>query len=120
MKKDKQKVLDEVWTEDRVRSFLDSKSYDGTDENFHMLLKAYQSMRASDFELFVQFFGEENRDVNARGKDGRVDVRGEAAADTTTRHEDVRRSERSDAPAAPRVIPRVSSPACHRPRVIPP
>ena len=72
MKKDKQKVLDEVWTEDRVRSFLDSKSYDGTDENFHMLLKAYQSMRASDFELFVGFFLEQGRDVNATDKAGRT------------------------------------------------
>ncbi len=72
MKKDKQKVLDEVWTEDRVRSFLDSKSYDGTDENFHMLLKAYQSMRASDFELFVGFFVEQGRDLNAADKSGRT------------------------------------------------
>jgi len=74
MKKDKQKVLDEVWTEDRVRSFLDSKSYDGTDENFHMLLKAYQSMRASDFELFVGFFLEQGRDLNATDKSGRTVV----------------------------------------------
>ena len=72
MKKDKQKVLDEVWTEDRVRSFLDSKSYDGTDENFHMLLKAYQSMRASDFELFVGFFLAQNRDLHATDKSGRT------------------------------------------------
>ena len=72
MKKDKQKVLDEVWTEDRVRSFLDSKSYDGTDENFHMLLKAYQSMRASDFELFVGFFVEQERDLDATDKAGRT------------------------------------------------
>ncbi len=71
MRKDKEKVLDEVWTEDRVRSFLDIKSYDGTDEDFHMLLKAYQSMRASDFELFLQFFYEQGRNINARGPDGR-------------------------------------------------
>jgi len=72
MRKDKEKVLDEVWTEDRVRSFLDVKSYDGTDEDFHMLLKAYQSMRASDFELFVGFFCEQGRDLNATGRDGRT------------------------------------------------
>lgn len=72
MKKDKEKVLDEVWTEDHVRSFLNAKSYDGTDENFHMLLKAYQSMRASDFELFIGFFVEQNRDLNATDKSGRT------------------------------------------------
>jgi ankyrin repeat protein len=72
MKKDKEKVLDEVWTEDHVRSFLDVRPHDGSDENFHMLLKAYQSMRADDFELFVSFFREQDRNVNATGKDGRT------------------------------------------------
>ena len=71
MKKDKQKVLDDVWTEEHVKSFLNVRPHDGGNEDFHMLLKAYQSMRASDFELFVGFFGEQNRDVNARGLDGR-------------------------------------------------
>ena len=71
MRKDKEKVLDEVWTEDHVRSFLDVRSHDGSDDDFHMLLKAYQSMRASDFELFVQFFREQDRNVNATGLDGR-------------------------------------------------
>ncbi len=71
MRKDKEKVLDEVWTEDHIRTFLTVRSHDGTDDDFHMLLKAYQSMRAEDFALFVQFFGEEQRNVNARGRDGR-------------------------------------------------
>ncbi|HDY82374.1 MAG TPA: hypothetical protein ENH48_05395 [Halieaceae bacterium] len=72
MRKDKEKVLDEVWTEDHVKSFLDVRPHDGWDENFYMLLKAYRSMRASDFELFVGVFCGENRDVNATGKDGRT------------------------------------------------
>ncbi len=71
MRKDKEKVLDEVWTEDHVKSFLGVRPHDGGDEDFHMLLKSYQSMRASDFELFVEFFQGENRNVNATGKDGR-------------------------------------------------
>jgi hypothetical protein len=71
VRKDKEKVLDEVWTEDHVRSFLRVRPHDGSDENFHMLLKAYQSMRAEDFELFVGFFTAEQRDVNATGRDGR-------------------------------------------------
>lgn len=72
MKKDKKQVIDEVWTEDHVRSFLNVRSYDGTDDNFHMLLKAYQSMRVSDFELFVGFFLEEGRDLNATDRQGRT------------------------------------------------
>jgi hypothetical protein len=71
VKKDKQKVLDEVWTEDHVRSFLDVRSHDGSDDDFHMLLKAYQSMRVSDFGLFVSFFLEQGRNINATGRDGR-------------------------------------------------
>ena len=71
MRKDKEKVLDEVWTEDRVKSFLEIRSHDGTDHDFHMLHKAYQSMRASDFELFVAFFLQENRKLGACGSDGR-------------------------------------------------
>ena len=67
MRKDKEKVLDEVWTEDHVRSFLNVRSHDNTAEDFHMLLKAYQSMRAEDFELFVGFFLADKRDINATG-----------------------------------------------------
>ena len=72
MRKDKETVVDEVWTEAHVRSFLNVRSHDGTSEDFHMLLKAYQSMRASDFELFVGFFRGEGRDINATGRDGRT------------------------------------------------
>lgn len=72
MRKDKAKVIDEVWTEDHVRSFLDARPYDGSDANFHMLHKAYQNMRASDFELFVSFFCEAGRDLNATDAEGRT------------------------------------------------
>lgn len=71
MRKDKEKVLDEVWTEDHIKSFLAVRPHDHSDEDFHMLHKAYQSMRASDFELFVQFFQGESRNINAQGPDGR-------------------------------------------------
>lgn len=71
MKKDKVKVLDEVWTPEHVKSFLSVRPHDNTDEDFHMLLKAYQSMRPEDFALFVEFFGGENRQINAAGIDGR-------------------------------------------------
>ncbi|MBT4521804.1 MAG: hypothetical protein HOC23_17535 [Halieaceae bacterium] len=71
MKKDKQKVLDDVWTEAHIKSFLAIKPHDGTNEDFHMLLKAYQSMRVDDFEQFVVFFGDQNRSINATGLDGR-------------------------------------------------
>lgn len=71
-KKDKAKVLDEVWTEDRVRSFLELQTAAGVDPDFHTLLKAYQSMRASDFELFVGFFQRAKRDINAKNPAGQT------------------------------------------------
>jgi hypothetical protein len=71
MKKDKAKVIDDVWTEDHIRSFLSARPHDNSDQNFHMLLKSYQSMRAEDFKLFVDFFCAEDRPLNATGLDGR-------------------------------------------------
>ncbi|MFK8021060.1 MAG: PA4642 family protein [Pseudomonadales bacterium] len=72
MRKDKEKVLDEVWTEDRVRSFLNYSPTAGTDADFHVLLKAYQSMRPSDFEIFLRFFLAEERNINAANPDGQT------------------------------------------------
>ena len=72
MRKDKEKVLDEVWTEERVRSFLDVRSYDDVEEDFHMLLKAYQSMRAEDFAKFVKLFVEDGRSLDSTDPRGRT------------------------------------------------
>ncbi len=72
MKKDKAKVLDEVWTEDHIKSFLSIRPHDNSDEDFHMLLKAYQSMREEDFAVFVEFFKGENRNIDASGPNGRT------------------------------------------------
>jgi hypothetical protein len=72
MRKDKEKVLDEVWTEDRVKSFLEVRSHDDVEEDFHMLLKAYQSMRAEDFEKFVDFFVAEGRNLDSTDPTGRT------------------------------------------------
>ena len=70
VKKDKLIVTDEVWTEDRVKDCLAVEPLEGVNADFHMLQKAYQSMRADDFEIFVGFFLTEKRDINA------VDPRG--------------------------------------------
>ncbi len=70
IKKDKEKVVDEVWTEERVRSFLEVKSYDEVEADFHMLFKAYQSMRADDFEKFIGFFLNDGRNLNATNPAG--------------------------------------------------
>lgn len=55
-RKDKEKVLDEVWTLDRVKSFLAIEAPAGVDTDFHRLLKAYQSMREENFAQYVELF----------------------------------------------------------------
>jgi ankyrin repeat protein len=71
-KKDKEKVLDEVWTTERIRSFLDVLPPEGVDADFHKLLKAYQQMRADDFEQFVNFFIEAKLNINAKDPEGKT------------------------------------------------
>ena len=72
LKKDKVKIVDEVWTEDRVKEFLDVKPAEDVEADFHMLLKAYQSMRADDFADFIGFFLKEGRSLNAKGPQGQT------------------------------------------------
>lgn len=72
MRKDKEKVLDEVWTEDRIRQFLNVQPPAGANADFHMLEKAYQSMRADDFESFVAMFLQAGHDINAKNHVGRT------------------------------------------------
>ena len=70
LKKDKQKVFGGEWTEDSMRFFLESKSYDGTDVDYINLMKAYQHMTADTFAEFVQFFKEEGHNVSAKNLAG--------------------------------------------------
>lgn len=66
MKKDKEKVLDEVWTEARIAQFLDVDAPAGVDRDHHQLLKAYQSMRLNDFATFVDMMRDQDRNLQAK------------------------------------------------------
>ena len=70
LKKDKEKVLDEVWTTERVKDFLEVRPADDVEADFHVLLKAYQAMRLENFEEFVGFFIAEGKNINAKSPDG--------------------------------------------------
>ena len=70
MRKDKSKVIDEQWDDARVKSFLAVRSRDDSPDDFHCLLRAYQSMREEDFRRFLVFFTEDGRDVNATSASG--------------------------------------------------
>jgi hypothetical protein len=70
MRPDKAKVVDEVWDDARIESFLakspmgDEKSHD-----YSALLHAYRSMRPADFERFIRRFTALERDINAKSND---------------------------------------------------
>jgi hypothetical protein len=70
LKKDKEKVLDEVWTKERVESFLLVEPPAGVDSDFHRLHKAYQSMRPDNFESFVAMFIANKGNIKATNPEG--------------------------------------------------
>lgn len=71
MRPDKKKVVDEIWDDERIRSFLGKKAL-GSESNtdFSALLYAYRSMRVEDFQRFLELFVEQGRDLNALSRTG--------------------------------------------------
>ncbi|GAB3094109.1 hypothetical protein G8770_02035 [Aestuariicella hydrocarbonica] len=72
LKKDKQKVLGEVFDDARIKTFLDIQPYGDMNADFHMLEKAYRGMNVENFETFVKFFQEDGRDINATNEAGQT------------------------------------------------
>ena len=70
LKKDKEKILDEVWTIDRVKDFLNIQPPEGVNADFHALSSAYTSMRLENFEEFLDFFAASKRDFSATNEAG--------------------------------------------------
>jgi hypothetical protein len=71
MRPDKKSVTDEVWSDDRVREFLEpAPGADGDHPDFRLLLRAYRSMRPEDFERYIGFFVAGGHDVHARNEEG--------------------------------------------------
>lgn len=72
LKKDKQKVLGEVFDDQRIKGFLNVEQRNGVDIDYDTLEKAYRGMKAENFHTFVKFFVEEGRNVNAQNADGQT------------------------------------------------
>jgi hypothetical protein len=70
MRKNKAKVLDEVWDDARIAGFLELRPGPGGDPDHHVLLTAYRSMRAEDFARFIPMFVAAGRDLDAVGTEG--------------------------------------------------
>lgn len=72
LKKDKKKVLGEVFDDERVRSFLRVEARPDMNIDYHRLERAYRGMNAENFATFVKFFMEEGYDINAANPDGKT------------------------------------------------
>lgn len=73
MRPDKEKVVDEVWDDERIRSFLHKLPMgEQTSGDFSALLYAYRSMRPEDFARFVELFAADGRDLRATSNDGQT------------------------------------------------
>jgi len=71
MRADKPKVVDEIWDDERIQSFLHKPVMgDERSEDYSALLFAYRSMRAEDFARFLEFFTAAGRDINALSNNG--------------------------------------------------
>ncbi|WP_444929988.1 PA4642 family protein [Microbulbifer sp. SSSA002] len=71
-KKDKQKVLGEVFDEERIAGFLVGEAPTGVNRDYHLLERAYRSMKVESFATFVTLFLAEGLDLNSPGPDGKT------------------------------------------------
>jgi hypothetical protein len=71
-RKDKEKVLGEIFDEDRIATFLHFTAPAGVDADFHLLEKAYRGMRGENFSTFIRLFCASGRNINATDVDGKT------------------------------------------------
>jgi hypothetical protein len=72
IKKDKQKVLGEVFDDERIKTFLQLEAPEGVSADFHLLEKSYRGMNIENFDTFLTFFLEEGHDINAENQEGKT------------------------------------------------
>ena len=70
MRADKTKVINEIWDDARIDSFLHKEPLGDEPDEFSQLLYAYRSMRVSDFAIFLERFKKRGSDVNATNNAG--------------------------------------------------
>ncbi|WP_257266575.1 PA4642 family protein [Endozoicomonas sp. ONNA2] len=80
MKKDKQKVIGEELSDERLKVLLTLQPTAGSSRDYHILLRAYRYLRAEDFARFIPFYLAAGLNLNARNSDGKT------LAETITQH----------------------------------
>ncbi|WP_419537047.1 PA4642 family protein [Endozoicomonas sp.] len=72
MKKDKQKVIGEELSDERLKNLLALQPADGGNRDHHILLRAYRYLRPDDFARFVPFFLDAGFHLDARDSNGKT------------------------------------------------
>ncbi|MDX2369454.1 MAG: PA4642 family protein [Colwellia sp.] len=72
LKKDKQKVLGEVFDDERIKTFLAFEAPEGVSPDFHLLEKAYRGMNIENFDTFLTFFLEAGHNISAQNPKGKT------------------------------------------------
>lgn len=72
LRKDKEKVLGEIFDDARIKTFLNYVAPVGINPDYHLLEKAYRGMRGENFATFVKFFVEAGKNINAVGPEGKT------------------------------------------------
>ncbi|WP_226665900.1 PA4642 family protein [Microbulbifer aggregans] len=72
LKKDKQKVLGEVFDDARIAEFLTGEAPAGFNRDFYLLERAYRGMKAENFATFVGLFKEQGLDLDSQSPEGQT------------------------------------------------
>ena len=72
MRADKKKVVDEVWDDERIASFLNKGNMGTEASDYSILLNAYRSMRVEDFARFLPVYRSAGHSLDAAGTDGKT------------------------------------------------
>ncbi len=72
LRKDKEKVLGEIFDDARIATFLNFTAPAGVNTDFHLLEKAYRGMRGENFATFVKLFLNAGKNVNATNPEGKT------------------------------------------------
>lgn len=70
--KDKEKIIGEELSAEKIARFLDMQPYEDTHADFHMLEKAYRGLPAEALGEFLDMFVAKGHDINATNKHGQT------------------------------------------------
>jgi hypothetical protein len=59
-----------IWTEERLKTFLQADSFDGDDVDYVAVIRAYRHMPPEIFTKFVALYVAEGHDLNAKNRNG--------------------------------------------------